>query len=60
MMAGGTLAGAGESGGHTLIYLARHGQTPLNESGVLRGECDHLNWPRFGLLSSRILAPPGW
>jgi hypothetical protein len=23
-------------------------------------ECDHLNWPRFGLLSSRILAPPGW
>jgi hypothetical protein len=23
-------------------------------------ECDHLNWPRFGLLSSRISAPPGW
>lgn len=22
-------------------------------------ECDHLNWPRFGLLSSRISAPPG-
>jgi len=37
MMAGGTLAGAGESGGRTLIYLARHGQIPLNESGVLRG-----------------------
>ena len=33
MMAGGTLAGAGESGDRTLIYLARHGQTPLNESG---------------------------
>ena len=24
------------------------------------GECDHLNWPRFGLVSSRIVAPPGW
>jgi transposase len=24
------------------------------------GECDHLNWPRSGLLSSRIPAPPGW
>ena len=23
-------------------------------------ECDHLNWPRFGLVSSRISAPPGW
>jgi broad specificity phosphatase PhoE len=40
MMAGGTLAGAGESGGRTLVYLARHGQTPLNESGVLRGLAD--------------------
>jgi glucosyl-3-phosphoglycerate phosphatase len=40
MMAGGTLAGAGEPGGRTLVYLARHGQTPLNESGVLRGLAD--------------------
>ena len=39
-MAGGTPAGAGESGGRTLVYLARHGQTPLNESGVLRGLAD--------------------
>jgi broad specificity phosphatase PhoE len=39
-MAGGTLAGAGESGGRTLVYLARHGQTPLNESDVLRGLAD--------------------
>jgi hypothetical protein len=23
-------------------------------------ECGHLNWPRLGGLSSRILAPPGW
>jgi hypothetical protein len=23
-------------------------------------ECDHLNWPLFGLLSSRMSAPPGW
>jgi broad specificity phosphatase PhoE len=26
--------------GRTLVYLARHGQTPLNESGVLRGLAD--------------------
>jgi bisphosphoglycerate-dependent phosphoglycerate mutase len=39
-MAGGTSAGAGESGGRTLVYLARHGQTPLNESDVLRGLAD--------------------
>src|SRR5204863_9078382 len=23
-------------------------------------ECDHLNWPRSGLVPPRILAPPGW
>jgi broad specificity phosphatase PhoE len=40
MMAGGVSAGAGESGGRTLVYLARHGQTPLNESDVLRGLAD--------------------
>lgn len=47
MMAGGTLAGAGESGGRTLIYLARHGQTPLNESGVLRAWLTR-HWTRPG------------
>jgi hypothetical protein len=26
----------------------------------LAAECGHLNWPRLGGLSSRILAPPGW
>ena len=26
--------------GRTLVYLARHGQTPLNESDVLRGLAD--------------------
>src|SRR4029079_3794300 len=31
---------AGESGGRALVYLARHGQTRLNESGVLRGLAD--------------------
>lgn len=30
----------GASSGLTLVYLARHGQTPLNESGVLRGLAD--------------------
>ena len=39
-MAGGKCAGAGESGGRALVYLARHGQTRLNESGVLRGLAD--------------------
>jgi broad specificity phosphatase PhoE len=28
------------TGAHTLVYLARHGQTALNESGVLRGLLD--------------------
>jgi len=28
------------AGGHTRVYLARHGQTVLNESGVLRGLLD--------------------
>ena len=23
-------------------------------------ECGHLNWPRLGVFSSRMLAPPGW
>jgi broad specificity phosphatase PhoE len=39
-MATGMSARAGVSRGRTLIYLARHGQTPLNESGVLRGLAD--------------------
>src|SRR5437762_429771 len=39
-MAAGTSAGTGEPSARTLIYLARHGQTPLNESGVLRGLAD--------------------
>jgi broad specificity phosphatase PhoE len=39
-MAGGTSTGAGQSSGRTLVYLARHGQTLLNESGVLRGLAD--------------------
>jgi probable phosphoglycerate mutase len=38
--AAGASAGAGESAGHTLVYLARHGQTPLNKSDVLRGLAD--------------------
>jgi probable phosphoglycerate mutase len=28
------------TGARTLVYLARHGQTALNESGVLRGLLD--------------------
>jgi|SRR5271165_808763 len=38
-MAAGASADAG-SLRRTLVYLVRHGQTPLNESGVLRGLAD--------------------
>jgi broad specificity phosphatase PhoE len=38
-MSAGASADAG-SFGHTVVYLARHGQTPLNEAGVLRGLAD--------------------
>jgi glucosyl-3-phosphoglycerate phosphatase len=39
-MPAGTPTEEGGSSGLTLVYLARHGQTPLNESGVLRGLAD--------------------
>ena len=39
-MAARRSAGAGESPGRTLVYLARHGQTLRNESDVLRGLAD--------------------
>lgn len=39
-MAAGNPAEAGGFAGRALVYLARHGQTPLNESGVLRGLTD--------------------
>jgi hypothetical protein len=32
---------------------------PGNSRRETRRECDHLNWPRLGFLSSRISAPPG-
>jgi broad specificity phosphatase PhoE len=38
-MPAGASADAGSSG-RTVVYLVRHGQTPLNESGVLRGLAD--------------------
>jgi broad specificity phosphatase PhoE len=38
-LAAGASAAAGSSR-RTVIYLVRHGQTPLNESGVLRGLAD--------------------
>jgi glucosyl-3-phosphoglycerate phosphatase len=41
-MAASAADGAGGSLGRTLVYLARHGQTPLNESDVLRGLADPL------------------
>jgi broad specificity phosphatase PhoE len=39
-MAASTWGDPAASAGRTLVYLARHGQTPLNESGVLRGLAD--------------------
>jgi broad specificity phosphatase PhoE len=39
-MAASASDGPALSAGRTLVYLARHGQTPLNESGVLRGLAD--------------------
>jgi glucosyl-3-phosphoglycerate phosphatase len=39
-MAAGVSGGAGESPGRTVVYLARHGQTSLNESDDLRGLAD--------------------
>src|SRR4051795_7960772 len=33
-------ARSGEAAGRTLVYLARHGQTPLNETDALRGLAD--------------------
>lgn len=38
-MAAGT-SGEASRNDRTLVYLVRHGQTPLNESGVLRGLLD--------------------
>jgi len=34
------VTGTSGTAGRVLVYLARHGQTPLNESGVLRGRAD--------------------
>jgi broad specificity phosphatase PhoE len=39
-VASSTWSDPAASAGRTLVYLARHGQTPLNESGVLRGLAD--------------------
>jgi len=39
-MAAGTSGEATGPADGTLVYLVRHGQTPLNESGVLRGLLD--------------------
>ena len=39
-MAAGTSGEATTPADCILVHLVRHGQTPLNESGVLRGEAD--------------------
>src|ERR1700761_1989610 len=39
-IAAGASAGAGRSADCTVVYLARHGQTPMNEAHVLRGLAD--------------------
>jgi broad specificity phosphatase PhoE len=54
-MAAGTSGEATAAADCTMVYLVRHGQTPLNESGVLRGlldppldEAGHLQAGRLG------------
>jgi broad specificity phosphatase PhoE len=54
-MAAGTSGEPTGPADYTLVYLVRHGQTPLNESGVLRGlldppldEAGHLQAMRLG------------
>jgi hypothetical protein len=54
-MTAGTPGGATVPADCTLIYLVRHGQTPLNESGAPRGlldppldEAGHLQARRLG------------
>jgi broad specificity phosphatase PhoE len=39
-VAASTPGGAADSADRTLVYLVRHGQTPLNAAGVLRGLLD--------------------
>ena len=69
-MAAGTSGEATGPTDGTLVYLVRHGQTPLNESGVLRGlldppldEAGHLQAGRLGAvlgprMPSVIVASP--
>jgi broad specificity phosphatase PhoE len=69
-MAAGTSGRATEAADGTVVYLVRHGQTPLNESGVLRGlldppldEAGHLQAGRLGAalgarMPSVIVASP--
>ena len=59
-MAAGTSGEATAAADCTLVYLVRHGQTPLNESGVLRGLLDppldaagHLQAGRLGAVLGR-------
>jgi hypothetical protein len=69
-VAAGTSGEATVPADYTLVYLVRHGQTPLNESGVLRGlldppldEAGHLQAGRLGAvlgpqMPSVIVASP--
>ena len=48
------------------ILYARYGGSAAGPAEMPERKCDHLNWPRFGLLSSRIsarlvvISPDGW
>jgi Histidine phosphatase superfamily (branch 1) len=63
-MAAGTSGQATEAADWTPVYLVRHGQTPLNESGVLRGlldppldEAGHLQAGRLGAVLGPRMPP---
>jgi hypothetical protein len=39
---------------------SRRAELDVLRPSLPQPECGHLNWPRLGGLSSRIVAPPGW
>ena len=59
-MAAAAPGGAEESPGRTVVYLARHGQTPLNESDVLRGLVDPPLDEAGQQQARRLAAALGW
>jgi hypothetical protein len=45
---------------HAMGHAGQSVMSTYEGTGTQPFGCDHLNWPRLGRLSSRMLAPPGW